>query len=117
MKLLIVEDNESMRRLLRGIVQDLAEAIYECSDGSQAFSAYAACRPDWVLMDIRLPGLDGIAATKRIIEVWPEARILIVTEFDDEKLRAAADRAGARDYLLKEDLTSICRLLAEAYGT
>lgn len=62
-QLLIVEDNQPMRGLICSIIADLFEGITECSDGREALGAYAECRPDWVLMDIRMPGLDGIAAT------------------------------------------------------
>ena len=111
MKLLIVEDNEAMRRLLRSLVQDLAEAVYECGDGADAFSAYAVCHPDWVLMDIKLPKTDGITATSQITTAWPEAKVMIVTEYDDAKLREAARQAGAQEYVLKENLMEVRRVL------
>ena len=90
MKLLIVEDNATMRRLLCSLVQDLAAAVYECGDGAAAFPAYAANRPDWVLMDIQLPQLDGLTATGQITAAWPEAQVMTVTEYDDVKLRKKA---------------------------
>jgi len=90
MKLLIVEDNESMRRTIKSIIGTLADEIYECSDGSEAVTLYGECRPDWVLMDIRLERMDGIEATSRIMALYPEAKIVIVTNYDDQKLKEAA---------------------------
>ena len=90
MKLLIVEDNESMRRTIKSIIGTLADEIYECSDGSEAVNLYGECRPDWVLMDIRLERMDGIEATSRIMALYPDAKIVIVTNYDDQTLTEAA---------------------------
>lgn len=109
--LLIVEDNARMRGLIRGVVADLFESVTECADGARALGAYTECRPDWVFMDVRMPGLDGIAATGRIRGAFPAARIVIVTSYDDAKLRRAACDAGAFAYVLKEDLFELRRLL------
>ena len=66
MKLLLVEDNDRMREIIKNLVQGLVAAIYECRDGSEALSAYAEHRPDWVLMDIKMEKLDGLSATRQI---------------------------------------------------
>lgn len=116
MKLLIVEDNAEMRRLIAGLVRDLAETINECSDGADALSAYSQYQPDWVLMDIKMPGLDGVAATRQLIAAFPEAQVVIVTDYPDAKLRAAANAAGACAYVLKEDLFALRRILNNKPG-
>src|SRR4029450_3204224 len=103
MRLLIVDDNEKMRRMLRVLVADLASAICECSDGAEALATYASFRPDWVLMDIEMVHLDGLTATRQICAAFPDARIMIVTNYDDEQLRADAREAGALGYILKEN--------------
>lgn len=110
-KFLLVEDNADMRRVLRQMLSDLGE-VYECSDGAKAFSAYAEHRPDWVLMDIKLGATSGIAATSEIKAVYPEARILMVTVYGDEELRAAARQAGACGYVLKENLAELWQVVA-----
>ena len=113
MKLMIVEDNEEMRMLMRSLLEDLAETITECADGSEAVEAYGKFKPDWVLMDIKMKVVDGIVATGRIKALYPDARIAIVTDYDDKHLRQAARNAGASAYLLKENLFDIRLLLSE----
>ena len=109
-KFLIVEDHEQTRRAIRNLLGDLGE-VYECSDGSEAVSAYARCLPDWVLMDIRMKNMSGIAATKAIKAIYPDACIMIVTLYGDVELRERARRAGACEYVVKENLSEIRRLL------
>jgi CheY-like chemotaxis protein len=109
MKVLIVEDNAVMREMIKRMVGDLADEISECEDGNQALAAYEAGRPDWVLMDLEMPGMDGITATRRLIKTHPEARVIIVTDYGDKPLRAAARAAGACGYVLKENLIEVRR--------
>lgn len=111
MKLLIIEDNPGMRQLLKTIVADLAEATFECSDGEEAVAAYTAHQPDWVLMDLQLPRLSGLGAARQIKTAYPDARIIIITEYDDPHWRAAIQAAGACGYILKENLLEARRLL------
>lgn len=111
MLLMIVEDNPRMRRLIKSLIADLAEAVCECDDGAAAIRLYAERRPDWVLMDIELKRLDGIAAARQIKAGDPEARIVVVTSYDDERLRLAALEAGACGYVLKDNLAEVRRLL------
>ena len=113
MKLMIVEDNDEMRMLMRSLLEDLAEAITECADGGEAIEMYPQFKPDWVLMDIKMKVVDGIVATGKIKASYPDARIAIVTDYDDTHLREAARKAGASAYLLKENLFDIRRLLGE----
>jgi CheY-like chemotaxis protein len=112
MILLIVDDNQQMRRLIRSVVGDMAEAITECCDGSLALAAYAESLPDWVLMDIRMPRVDGITATRQLKSSYPQAHVCIVTDYEDKDLREAARDAGAEDYIVKEDLLRLRQVLA-----
>jgi CheY-like chemotaxis protein len=107
LKLLIVEDNPAMRQTMRLMVADIADEISECSDGTYALAQYATEQPDWVLMDIHMPGLNGLSATQQIKAVYAAARIIIVTSFDDAGLREAAVKAGACGYVLKENLLEL----------
>jgi CheY-like chemotaxis protein len=111
MTILIVDDNPGVRRMLRRAVLDTASAVWECLDGSEALAAYTDRRPDVVLMDIRMPGMDGLAATRQIRNFDPEARVVMVTDYDDEDLRKAASEAGACGYALKQNLTDLSGLI------
>jgi CheY-like chemotaxis protein len=113
MRLLIVEDNPSVRRVIRSIVATLADEIYECEDGADALPAYVAHKPDCVLMDIAMKNVDGITATKLIRDLYPDSKIIIVTNFDETDLRKSALQAGACGYVLKENLLELRRLLQD----
>jgi len=111
MKLLIVDDNAGVRRLIRSIVLPLADDVRECADGAEALAGYTLQHPDVVLMDIEMKEVDGIEATRQITAADREAKVLIVTDYDDEELRQASVRAGACGYVLKQNLTDLVRLL------
>lgn len=119
MKLLIVEDNLPVRQMLRWLVADLVAEISECGDGAEAVTRYGQEQPDCVLMDIRLPGLNGLTATAQITTAFPTARIFIVTSFDEAGVREAAFAAGACGFVLKENLLELRQQLRFelAHGT
>lgn len=109
--LLIVEDNPSMRRLIKSVVKNLAVAVHECEDGSEALEAYRAFVPEWVLMDVEMKEKDGFTATREIIEAYPQAKILILTKYSTPRMREEARKSGACEYVLKENLLSIKEIL------
>ena len=111
MTILIVEDNATIRRLIRRAISDFADKIFECEDGADALAAYTEHRPDAVLMDVRMPRMDGLAATRQLLRHYPGARILIVTDYNDDELRSAARQAGACGYALKNNLTELDAVL------
>ena len=113
MTILIVEDNAPMRKMIKRLVGDLTEAFTECVNGAQALAAYRQNRPDWVLMDIRMKEMDGLMASRQIKAAFPEARIIIVTAYDDARLREAAHRAGACAYVHKENLLELRQILIQ----
>jgi CheY-like chemotaxis protein len=111
MKILIVDDNAGIRRALRRSLEDAANEIRECTDGRDALGIYEKFRPAVVLMDVRMPVMDGLTATRQIRSSDPEARVIIVTDYDDEDLRAAALKAGACNYVLKEELANLSEIV------
>ena len=111
---LIVDGNAAMRRLLHAVVGTMANDIYECSDGQEATVIYRERRPDYVLLDVEMKGLDGIQVTKQILQLDPRARIIIVTQQNNPVWRSAAASAGAFGYVLKDDLKALRRLFQES---
>jgi DNA-binding NarL/FixJ family response regulator len=115
-RILLVDDQRLMREGLRILLElepDL-EVVGEVGDGEAALRSYAEVEPDLVLMDIRMPGMDGVETTWRLRERWPTARVIILTTFDDDEYIFEALRAGALGYLLK-DVSG--HVLAEAVRT
>lgn len=107
-KVLFVDDHEMVRIGVSAYLsaQVDIEVIGEADNGLKAVELAMALRPDIILMDLVMPEMDGIEATKRIIEKWPEAKIIIVTSFlDDEKVYPALE-AGATSYMLKTSKAS-----------
>ncbi|HYW74044.1 MAG TPA: response regulator transcription factor [Pyrinomonadaceae bacterium] len=117
MRVLIVDDNEAMRRTIRTVVQDLADEILECSSGLAALESYQTFKPDWVLMDIRMKDLDGLSATREIKRAFADARVIIVTSYDELSLREEAAAAGACAYVIKDNLKQLARLLGPHRNT
>lgn len=97
--------------MIKAVVQDLADEIAECDDGRDALAFYSAIHPDWVLMDIQMKNVNGLAATRQITSEFADAKIVIVTNYDDAHFRESARASGAVDYVLKENLLDIRRIL------
>lgn len=107
-RVLFVDDHEMVRIGVTAYLSAQAdiEVIAEADDGSTAVSLALEHRPDIILMDLVMKEMDGIEATRRIMEQWPEAKIIIVTSFlDDEKVYPALE-AGATSYMLKTSKAS-----------
>lgn len=107
MKVLIVDDNQQARQMIIHYLRGLSDDFRECADGAEAVHAYSDFLPDWVLMDYEMKQVNGLAATRHIIADFPEAKILMVTNYDEQDLRRAAMEAGACGYVLKDDLLSL----------
>ncbi len=112
---MIVDDNARMRSVIREFLTDMnvGRSYVECGDGKEAVDTFGKYRPDCVLMDIRMKGLDGIVTTQMLRERHPGARVIIVTDYDAPELREAAKAAGAQGYVLKENLFDLVALLKE----
>jgi NarL family two-component system response regulator YdfI len=103
-KVLIVDDHQVVREGLRAILEASEDLtlIGEAGDGSEGVRLASELQPDVVLMDLRMPGMDGIEAIERIKALHPAIEIVILTTYDDDALIIRGLRAGARGYLLKD---------------
>jgi DNA-binding NarL/FixJ family response regulator len=103
-RVLIVDDQRLMRDGLHTLLEleEDMQVAGEAGDGQAALDAYERLQPDVVLMDIRMPGMDGVEATRRLRGSWPGARVIILTTFDDDESVFEGLRAGALGYLLKD---------------
>jgi DNA-binding NarL/FixJ family response regulator len=123
LRVLLADDQEMIRAGLRMILQvepDI-EVVAEAADGEAALAAAASARPDVVVMDIRMPRLDGVEATRRLLErPEPRPHVLILTTFDDDENLYEALRAGAGGFLLKnappEQLVEAIRAVGAGEG-
>jgi DNA-binding NarL/FixJ family response regulator len=117
-RVLVVDDDDLMRAGLRSVLSsdDTIEVVGEAHDGRDAVGRAPRLAPDVVLMDVRMPQLDGIAATAQLIAAAPEARVLIVTTFEHDEYVFGALKAGASGFLLKrtspEDLIAAIHTVA-----
>jgi len=103
-KVLIADDHVFYREGVRALLSNSPEitVVGEASSGDEAILRTAELKPDVILMDIKMPGMNGIDATRRVHESNPEIGVLVITMFDDDDSVFAAMRAGARGYLLKD---------------
>ncbi|MCC0579138.1 response regulator [Streptomyces californicus] len=103
-RVLLVDDHQVVRRGLRTFleIQEDIEVVGEASDGEEGVARTEELRPDVVLMDIKMPGTDGIEALRRLRELDNPARVLIVTSFTEQRTVVPALRAGASGYVYKD---------------
>ncbi len=103
-RVLIADDHPLFRDGMRGLLGSLPdmEVVGEASSGEQAIELARELQPDVILMDIKMPGINGIEATREILHISPRIGVLVVTMFEDDDSVFAAMRAGARGYLLKD---------------
>ena len=102
-RVLIVDDDDLMRAGLRGVLSsdEGIELVGEASDGREASYRVRVTRPDVVLMDVRMPDLDGISATRELLDAFPDVKVVILTTFEQDDYIFGALSAGASGFLLK----------------
>ena len=113
MRVLIVDDDAIVVQSLATILsaEDGIDVVGTCLSGAEAVQEFRRLRPDVLLMDIRMPGADGLNAAERILEGDPQARIVFLTTFSDDEYIVRALRMGARGYLIKQDVAQIAPAL------
>ncbi|MFE5603722.1 response regulator [Streptomyces coelicoflavus] len=103
-KVLLVDDHQVVRRGLRTFlgVQDDIEVVGEAADGAEGVDRAQELKPDVILMDVKMPGMDGVDALRRLRELDNQARVLVVTSFTEQRTVVPALRAGAAGYVYKD---------------
>jgi len=109
--IVIAEDKAEVRRMIRKLIEDIDGDIVECSDGDEAIKAYETNQPDFVLLDINMQPLDGLTAAKEILSRHPEAKIIIVSQHQDDQTRETALSIGILAFVGKDDLTPLRDLI------
>jgi DNA-binding NarL/FixJ family response regulator len=104
LRVLIADDHPLFRKGMRALLTATpgTEVVGEATTGQEAIELAAALQPDVILMDLQMPGINGIEATRQILHTSPHIRILVVTLFEDDASIFTALRAGARGYILKD---------------
>src|SRR5215470_7231191 len=113
LRLLVVDDNARVRRTIREIVAALGAIVEECTDGDEVLGRFEDFHPDFVLMDLRMVRVDGIAAAMTLRAAHPGARIIAVSDHDQDDVRKAAREAGMEAFVPKGDLLQLGRLLVK----
>jgi DNA-binding NarL/FixJ family response regulator len=103
-RLLIADDHPLVRSGMRALLAaaEDVEVVGEAANGDEAVTKAASLQPEVIVMDLAMPGINGIEATRRIVQTHPQMRVLVVTLFEDDDSVFAALRAGARGYILKD---------------
>lgn len=121
-RILLVDDQVIIRQGLKALLELEADLqiVASADNGQAAIEKVEALRPDVVLIDIRMPGMDGVAATRIICQCFPETKVLVLSGYDDQAYLAEALQAGARGYLLKdtpaEELAASIRSVYRGYA-
>ncbi|MEU1587125.1 response regulator transcription factor [Micromonospora sp. NPDC005710] len=121
-RVVLVDDQPLIRSALRILIADSGDltTVGEAGTGDEAVSVVSRTRPDVVVMDIRMPGMDGIEATRRVMAAPDAPRVLILTTFDDDEYVYAALRAGASGFLVKDtgldEILGAIRVIAAGEG-
>jgi DNA-binding NarL/FixJ family response regulator len=102
LRVVLVDDHPMFRQGLRTLLEDLGVSVVaEAADGEAGVAAVVEHRPDVVFMDLQMPGVSGVEATKRLVDLQPDAKVIVLTMVEDDQAVFAAIQVGALGYLLK----------------
>jgi CheY-like chemotaxis protein len=113
MKLMIVDDHAGSREMIRRVLDGPGVTFCECATGDEAVLRVNDFQPDWITMDVHMPGLDGLKAVTRIKNQNPGSRIIIVTGDNQSYFRMMAHLTGATGYVCKENLLELRTLVVK----
>jgi len=111
MTVLLVDDHKGIRELEKSIFSSLFDTFYESTCGEDAITIYKTYKPDWVLMDYKMNGITGIETAKKIKENDADAKIIMVSQFEDGDMKKKAFDAGVFAYIAKEQLSTIKNII------
>lgn len=107
MEILIADDSRPIRELIKSLLSRGNHTFIECEDGIEAVDCYTRHHTDIVLMDISMKRMNGLESSEKIISAYPDAKIIVVTQYDEPELREKAKNIGVRDYITKDNLLKI----------
>jgi DNA-binding NarL/FixJ family response regulator len=116
MTIMIIDDHSGMRKLIRHLIARPSDVVLEWDSGQEAVEALRHFRPDYVTVDINMPGPNGFATTRAILAQHPAARVVVVSAFDQPELRQDARAAGAIGYVSKGNLAELPGVLLGEAG-
>lgn len=114
---MIVDDHAGSRKMIRMMLDGPSMTFCECSSGDEAVERARDFQPDWVTMDLHMPGLSGLKATAHLKNQNPQSRIIIVTGDNQPYFRGMAHMAGATAFLCKENLIELRSMVASSHNT
>ena len=112
MKLLIVDDHAGVRNMIRQLTARPDDTVRECASGESALDIARSFAPDWMTLDLMLPGLPGLDTARAFRTAHPQTRVVIVSSYDDPELRQTARDAGVVGYVVKDNLGELQSLFA-----
>lgn len=112
---MIVDDYSKMRfilkKMLESVFAEQLKDVYECCNGKEAVDTFIKHQPDWILMDLKMETMDGLAAAKAILKINKDANIIILTQFDDIEYYDVAKKLGVKAFVLKENILDVPALI------
>ena len=110
-QVLLVDDYPASRRFLREVLDEIGHEFLEAQNGQEAVETFARRRPDWTIMDVEMPEMDGLVATRAICDLDPNARVIVISQYTDTAYEVAARDAGALAFLHKDHLLRLPEIL------
>lgn len=110
-KLLVVDDHAAFRATVRQMFDGLNAVVIEAGSGEEALQLFGSEHPDWVIMDLRMPGMGGIKATEAIHNLDAMARVIVISQFTEPEWDDQARRAGAVEFVSKEHLAQLVSII------
>ncbi len=104
MKYMIIDDNVKIREIIREVVSKETDTIMEFNSGEEAFEALNYFMPDYILIDIHIKGTNGLEITKKILDKYPDIKVIIVSDYDMPSFHSVAKKFGAVKFISKDNL-------------